>query len=204
MTTATVSPITLQLTSHYAEKKHELPFKRLPVYNCDIRECIRRLSDAVIQQGRMHISPALGYKSLLLEIGMDKSNQGFIESISLGIQAHSHGKYGSLITCMTSNKIKENYNNIREIALINNRKQIIDQLLEFSNLIIIVKTSRVDDTIVSKQIESFTMTFTPTTQKYWNETLQQQLVNIPSPQQELLTEDRPRMCIFLIYFLLYL
>jgi hypothetical protein len=198
MKTATITTQKLQVTSHYAEKKHEFEFQNFPVYNCDIRECISRLNTAVMQQGRLSIAPVLGNESILLEIGMDKSAQGFIESMSLAITKHSHGKYGSLITCMTTNKMKENYSNIRELALINNRQSIINQLLEFPNIIVIVKKSYNDlGVLISKQICSFTMLFTPTTQQYWNEKLKDQLINIPSPPREMLYEDRNSMYVYI-------
>jgi hypothetical protein len=69
MKTATITTQKLQVTSHYAEKKHEFEFQNFPVYNCDIRECISRLNTAVMQQGRLSIAPVLGNESILLEIG---------------------------------------------------------------------------------------------------------------------------------------
>jgi hypothetical protein len=192
MNTAGIYTYSLEIQNKLVDKNFNMPVEPVRVYQCDPRECCDQLMNHTIQNGKLDIPQILGFNSLLLEIGGDKCGAGTSESLSLAITPHSHGKYGSIATCFYPAKAKDNYQNWREIALGSNRKDIIDQLFEFPNMICILKYAFQNNKLISKEISSLTMLFNRKSQLYWNEKQKQKLKSIPSPPALLLGGNMDR------------
>ena len=131
----------LQVCTRFVNSQSQMPVQDLSVYMADVRDAISRLCTATFQQQQVFIHKTLDINVWKFDIGWDKSNSGCAESVSVGIRDKFHGKYGSIVTTLTHEKVDEKYINYLQIAKINNKQEIVNQLLKFPNMIILTKTT---------------------------------------------------------------
>lgn len=183
MLTAETLMYPFQVSTQYTNSRSQLPIQTLPVYIVDIRDALSRIISSALNHGDFYIHPTLSQNSIKIEIGCDKSDSGIAESVSAAVVRKHHGKFGSILTTLTDLKIAENYSNYRAISMLNNKREITNQMLLRPNCIILsLVCLNETNTVISKKFISFPMLFTSEEQERWNDKLQEELINCPSPQ----------------------
>ena len=87
--------------------------------------------------------------------GGDKSDGGYVESVSADICESSHSKHNSLATLLTKHHFKDNFENLNKVYNGFDVQSILNELLLFPIAIIITQYSKHNDVIISKQSEVF-------------------------------------------------
>ena len=181
MLTGEVHAIVLELTKSEKNKRQHIPNYKTEVYHCNTMEAICKLIDATFRLNQFYIEKPLTPHEFTLQIGWDKSEGGLAESICVNIRAKYHGKYHSIVTTLTDDKIQENYSNYREIAKNWHKDDISNKLCLLPNVILVVQYVQEEDAIVSKLIKSFVMTIDSNQQKSLDAKERDRLNSIQSP-----------------------
>ena len=184
MLTGVTMQLKLAVCSRFVNTHKQMPVQELPVYLVDIRDAMSRITSATLNSGTFKLHPTLKQNEIKYCVGYDKSDSGCQGSVNAVIRDKCHGKYGSIITTLTHEKVDEKYINCLEIAKLRNGQSIMNQLLLFPNIIIIGKIHE-----KSWKFVTFPMIFTPETQKMIDEEHKQQLCDIQSPDIEFVNID---------------
>ena len=181
--TTIIYSVMLQVSKRFVNTGAQMPIQELPVYTADSRDAIARLLSSILNAGKLFFHPSLPDTDFIrAEYGIDGSNNGIQHSWSVTARNKSHGKYGSLVTTLTHEKVDEKYINYLEIAKLQNNRNVVNQLLLWPNLIIIAKTNHnCQNVLQSSRFIVFPMIFTPRTQHFINNMQKKDLVNIDSP-----------------------
>ena len=134
LNSALVAAMGLMVMKKLFQERQQLIIQETNVYHCCKNESLERLTQSALDNDRFKIPSILSKDSLVVEIGWDKCTAGLIESVAIGITDKYHGKYGSIITTWTPQKIAENYHNYRELAHNLQNKQRTEELLKFPTL----------------------------------------------------------------------
>ena len=178
--TAEVHKLFLQVVQHLV-KKSQMPLQECNVYHCDKFEAFEALIQAAIDRSKFSIPQPLCQSQILLEISYDKSSAGLIESVAAGVTTNFHGKYGSIITTLAPDKIKESYNNYRELAIHWNKQENTNCLLRFPSIIVLACVYKHNDNSVCANTRVVMLYMTENIQNAVNDRYQTELANIESP-----------------------
>ena len=182
--TGAVYKLGLQYTETAKSKNNLNMYHDVCVYHASIIEAAQRLLENAFKTHRFYIEKPLLAHEFILQIGWDKSKGGFTSSTCLNITSQYHGKYCSIATILTNDKVDENYSNYRELSQNWNLKQLTDGLLRFPNMIIVAQICQEDGEIKSKLVSSFIMWFDDDSQKMWDHEQHDTLIDTPAPRSE--------------------
>ena len=179
LTTTIVYNVMLQVSKRFINTGGQMPIQELPVFTADSRDAIARLMISILDAGKLFFHPCLpDTNTIYAECGIDGSNNGIQHSWSINARNKSHGKYGSIVTTLTHEKVDEKYINYLEIAKLHNSRNVVNQLLLWPNLIIIAQTNYDSANILkSSHFIVFPIIFTPRSQHFVNKMQQNELIN---------------------------
>ena len=188
--TAITMEMDLSVCTRFVNSMSQMPVQHLPVYLVDIRDAISRLCSSTFNQGIFHMDNWVNQTQITVEIGSDKSDSGLQESVCVNIRSKHHDKYNSIVTLLTHEKVDEKYTNYMEIAKLRNKRNIINQLLKFPNVILIGKTCyNNNNELLYRKFIVFPMIFTMQSQHFVNTQQQDQLINTNAPATLVLAVD---------------
>ena len=191
--TGSVDSLNMQLTDTSKRNNAAHVWQDTEVYHACTYEALQRLVESAFNTHRFVIQKPLLPHEFIVEIGWDKSGGGLAESVAVSVTSHYHGKYSSIATILTNDKICENYSNYRELADQWNKRAITNALLKLPNMIVLVQYCKSNGQITSKLVSTFVMTFDESSQRYWDEHDHEKLVNTPSPPITTLTIDSTKV-----------
>ena len=182
--TGGVYKLGLQYTENAKSKNNLNMYHDVYVYYASIIEAAQRLLENAFKTHRFYIEKPLLSHEFTLQCGWDKSKGGLTSSTCLNITSQYHGKYSSIATILTNDKVDENYSNYRELSQNWNLKQLTDGLLRFPNMIIVAQICQDDGEIKSKLVSSFIMWFDDDSQQMWDNEQHDTLIDTPAPRSE--------------------
>ena len=114
---AAVHKALMEIVNHLHQKRTEMPMQECSIYHCCKLEAVEMLIEAAIARSKFEIPQPLNQSAIVVEIGFDKSSAGLVESVAAGVTSKYHGKYGSIVTTLAPDKVKESYHNYRTLAV---------------------------------------------------------------------------------------